>query len=169
MSRIGVRKKPRKPSKATRERIGAIVAEKFASLTPDQRNQFVFKMLYALTKMSRRQMQKYAGRFSKQGRPSAEMLAEVFQFICVFTYSIKPEFQYLYAMMLNKAFKQPNPPDLEDKMRNAQKFKWIHFPMLPNVYDRLYREFEKNAVSLDKTDSFGDFVTKLMNRAGVPE
>jgi len=164
-----VPKKNRKPSMATRKRVGAMVAKKFASLTPEQRSEFVYKWLYAMTKMSRRQMQKYAGKFSKKGRPSAEMMAEIFQFVCVFTYSIKPEFQHLYAMMLNKAFKQPNPPDLEEKMKKAQAFKWIHFPMRPDVYGRLYNEFVRNAVSLSETDSFGDFMTKLMDRAGVPE
>ena len=95
-------------------------------------------------------MGKLFGKFIKKGRPSAEDLETVNQLIIVFLYSVREEFRYHYATMIFKRLREssgiPIPEDLTIKLEAVRKLKFIHAGVSPEIYDKVYAEWERLGV-----------------------
>ena len=131
--------RPRKASKAKREIVARRIGDSFNRLSPDKKRAFTDKTLIALVNMSKKQMQKQFGKFFKKGRPSEKTLEEANQLAVVFIYSVKPEFQPHYATMIYKAFNQPIPPELPERLKQIRKLVFLSdIGVSPEVYDIFY-------------------------------
>lgn len=149
MSRMRPSPTPQKVPLAIREAVARRVGEAFNSLNPDEKRQFTDETLTVLVNMKPKQLAKLFTKFVKKGRPSAEDLETVNQLIIVFLYSVKEEFRYHYATMIFKRLKEsagiPIPEDLPTKLEAVRKLRFIHAGVSPEIYDKVYTEWEKRS------------------------
>jgi len=135
---------------STRQAIARRVGEAFNSLNPDEKRRFCDETLTVLVNMKPKQLGKLFGKFIKKGRPSAEDLETVNQLIIVFLYSVREEFRYHYATMIFKRLREssgiPIPEDLTIKLEAVRKLKFIHAGVSPEIYDKVYAEWERLGV-----------------------
>ena len=158
-------KKPRKVSKFKREDVARRVGEAFNKLNPDEKRKFVDQTLTVLVNMTPKQMQKLFGSFVKRGRPSTKDLETINQLMIVFLYSVKEEFRYHYATMIFKRLPGVSvPKDLPVKIGAVRKLKFIHAGVTPEMYDKLYVEWDNLKVA-----SFTEFFGCLMSGKGKTE
>jgi len=148
------------------------IVESFNRLPDDQKIKFTvdsleaFKKVMANPKAKAKLLKQIIGLFlSNKQQINPQHVMTLQQMLVCFLFSLKPEFMYDWAEIIDLTVGHPLPPNFEERKRQVKSLKWFHIGLPKDLWEKTNQKMNE----LGSVENFFKEAVKTLSKPKKPK